>query len=93
MRKVSELISGDFTSAEECSQEKEKELLERCNCWLMILSNLLSDRLFLIIQCLVTVCSRLPTTSSLQFSSQRTETLFTGREALLESTEIKEKSR
>jgi len=46
MRKVGELISGDPTSAEECSQEKEKELLERCKCWLVILSNLLSDRLF-----------------------------------------------
>jgi len=46
-----------------------------------------------ITRCSVAVCSRLSTTSSLQFSPQRTETLFPGRETLLESTEIKDKSR
>ena len=44
-----------------------------------------------ITQCLITVHSRLSTTSSLQFLPQETETPFIGRETLL-VTKLKEKS-
>jgi len=43
--------------------------------------------------CSITVHDRLSTTSSLQFLPQETETLFIGRETLLVTTELKEKSR
>jgi len=41
----------------------------------------------------IAVCGRLFITSSLQFLSKETKTLFIGRERLLVTTELKDKSR